>query len=81
MLLIRKDMFFARVRMICSPSLSCAASSALLPWMLFQYCPDATGIPLIVKYLFNPSKVADKPPRLADTTLAPTFIVLSKGVL
>ena len=41
----------------------------------------ATGIPLIVKYLFNPSKVADRPPRLADTTLAPTFIVLSKGVL
>ena len=39
------------------------------------------GIPLIVKYLFNSSKVALAPPRRQDTTLAPTFIVLSKRVL
>ena len=45
---------------------------------LFQYWLDATGIPEIVKYLFNSSNVAEQPPRLAHTTLAPTFIVLSK---
>ena len=32
----------------------------------------------VVKYLFSSSKVAEQPPRLATTTLAPTFIVLSK---
>ena len=35
----------------------------------------------MVKYLFSSSKVADRPPRRATTTLAPTFIRLSKGVL
>ena len=39
------------------------------------------GIWLMVKYLFSSSKVAEQPPRLAQTTLAPTFIVLSKDVL
>ena len=33
------------------------------------------------KYLFSSSKVADSPPLLAATTLAPTFMVLSKPVL
>ena len=40
-----------------------------------------TGIPEMVKYLFNSSKVAEQPPRRAQATLAPTFIVLSKDVL
>ena len=48
--------------------------------MLFQYWPDAIGIPDMVKYLFSSSKVAEQPPRRAHTTLAPTFMVLSKGV-
>ena len=39
---------------------------------------DATGIPEMVKYLFSSSNVAEHPPRLAQATLAPTFIVLSK---
>ena len=49
--------------------------------MLFQYWLEATGIPLMVKNLFSSSKVADNPPLLAQTTLAPTFMVLSKEVL
>ena len=49
--------------------------------MLFQYWLDATGMPEIVKYLFNSSKVAEHPPLLAQTTLAPTFMVLSKWLL
>ena len=78
---IKKVMFRASVRIICKPSPSCCASSARLPWMPFQYYPAATGIPLMVKYLLSSSKVAVKPPRLADATAAPTFMVLSKGVL
>jgi len=38
-------------------------------------------MPHIVKYLLSSSNVAEQPPRLADTTAAPTFIVLSNGVL
>ena len=38
------------------------------------------GMPEMVKNLFSWSKVADRPPRRAATTLAPTFMVLSKGV-
>ena len=49
--------------------------------MVFQYWLEAMGIPEIVKYLFSSSKVAEQPPRRAQTTLAPTFMVLSKGVL
>ena len=49
--------------------------------MLFQYWLEATGIPLMVKNLLSSSKVEDSPPRRAATTLAPTFMVLSKGVL
>ena len=41
----------------------------------------AMGMPEMVKYLFSSSKVAEQPPRRAQTTLAPTFMVLSKGVL
>ena len=49
MLFTRNATFRPSVRMTCSPSASCAASCALLPWMLFQYWLDATGIPEIVK--------------------------------
>ena len=45
--------------------------------MLFQYWLDATGMPEMVKYLLSSSNVAEQPPRRAQTTLAPTFIVLS----
>ena len=38
-------------------------------------------MPLMVKYLFSSSKVAEQPPRRATTTDAPTFIRLSKPVL
>ena len=41
----------------------------------------AMGIPEMVKNLFSSSKVAEQPPRRAQTTLAPTFMVLSKRVL
>lgn len=50
MLFIRKVMFLASARMVCSPSASCAASPCTLPWTLFQYWLDATGIPQIVKF-------------------------------
>ena len=49
--------------------------------MLFQYWLEATGMPEIVKYLFSSSNVAEQPPRRAQATLAPTFIVLSNEVL
>ena len=42
--------------------------------------PNA-GMPEIVKYLFSSSNVAEQPPRRAQATLAPTFIVLSNEVL
>ena len=67
--------------MICLPSSSWLASPFARPWMEFQYWLEAMGIPEIVKYLFSSSKVAEQPPRRAQTTLAPTFMVLSKGVL
>ena len=73
-------MLRARVRMVCKPSASWRASPASRPWMLFQYWLEATGMPLMVKNLFNSSKTADRPPRRAATTAAPTFMVLSKGV-
>ena len=38
------------------------------------------GISLMVKYLFSWSKVAVVPARRADTTAAPTFMRLLKGV-
>ena len=40
-----------------------------------------TGIPLMVKYLFNTSKLAVLPPLLQLTTVAPTFICFEKCVL
>ncbi len=52
---IRKAMFLARVRMVCSPSKSCEASPGVLPWTLFQYWLEATGMPQIVKNLFSSS--------------------------
>ena len=74
-------MFRASVRMVCRPSASCAASPFSRPWTPFQYWLEATGMPQMVKYLLSSSNVAESPPRRATTTLAPTFIVLSKGVL
>ena len=44
---------------------------------MFQYWLLATGIPVMVKYLFSTSKVAVLPPRRQVTTAAPTFMVLS----
>ena len=79
-LFIRNAIFLARVRMDCMPSASCAASPCSLPCTLFQYWPEATGMPEMVKNLLSSSKVAERPPRLAATTAAPTFIVLSNGV-
>ncbi len=67
--------------MVCRPSASWAASPGRRPWTLFQYWLEANGIPEMVKNLFSSSKVADSPPRRAATTLAPTFMDLSKGVL
>ena len=49
MLLTRKAIFRARVRMVRRPSASWAASPGARPWMLFQYWLEATGIPLKVK--------------------------------
>ena len=78
---IKKAMFRARTRMVCIPSPSSSASPAAPPWTLFQYWLEATGIPLMVKYLFSSSKVAEQPPRRATVTLAPTFIALGNAVL
>ena len=50
-------------------------------WHIHLGGGEATGIPEMVKYLFNSSKVAEQPPRRAQATLAPTFMVLSKDVL
>lgn len=80
MLFMRNDMLRARVRIVCSPSSSLRASPGTSPWIWFQYWLDATGIPLMVKYLFSWSKVAEQPPLLATATEAPTFIVLSNRV-
>ena len=41
---------------------------------------EATGIPLIVKYLLSASKLAVLPPLLHETTAAPTFICFENGV-
>ena len=70
-------MLRASVRIVCRPSPSCSASPGARPWILFQYWLDATGMPEMVKYLLSSSNVAEQPPRRAQTTLAPTFIVLS----
>ena len=43
------------------------------PWMLFQYWLDAIGILLIVKNLFNSSKVAEHPPLLGAYNACPNF--------
>ena len=67
--------------MVCFPSSSLSASPSSRPCMQFQYWLAAIGMFDMVKYLFSSSKVAEQPPRLAQTTLAPTFIVLSKDVL
>ena len=67
--------------MVCKPSASCAAWPGSRPWTLFQYWLAATGMLLMRKYLLSSSNVADSPPLLATTTLAPTFMVLSKDVL
>ena len=81
MLRIKKVILRASVRMVCRPSSSCSASPGARPWMLFQYWLEATGIPAMVKNLFSSSKVALHPPRRAHTTLAPTFMDLSKWLL
>ena len=44
---------------------------------MFQYWLLATGIPVMVKYLFSTSKDAVLPPLRQVTTAAPTFMVLS----
>ena len=74
-------MLRARVRMVCSPSASSFASPGAPPCTLFQYWLETTGMPLMVKYLFSSSKVAEQPPRRATAIQAPTFMVLSKCVL
>ena len=71
-------MLRARVRIICKPSASWAASPFSRPWMPFQYWPLAMGMPEMPKNLFSSSYVAVRPPRLAAATAAPTFIVMSK---
>ena len=76
-----KFYFLARVRMVCMPSSSRTASPGAPPWTEFQYWLEATGMPLMVKYLFSWSKVAEQPPRLATATDAPTFMRLSKWAL
>ena len=62
MLRMRKIMFSASARIIWSPSRSSVASPGFLPWIPFQYCPEATGVPEMVKYLFSSSKVDVRPP-------------------
>lgn len=74
---IKKAMLRARVRICCIPSSSWHAWPGLAPCTPFQYWPLATGMPQMVKYLFNSSKVLVRPPRLAAATAAPTFMVLS----
>ena len=63
-------MLSPRGRMICRPSASCTASSALLPWMEFQYWEETTGMRAMVKYLLRRSKEALAPPRRQLTTAA-----------
>ena len=63
-------MLRASTRIVCNPSASCAASPGSLPWTLFQYCDDTTGMFEIVKYLFSRSNVALAPPRRHTATAA-----------
>ena len=44
-------MFLPSVLMVCMPSASSLACSALPPYTIFQYWDDTTGILAIVKYL------------------------------
>ena len=62
-----------KVRMVCSPSMSCEASPGVRPCTLFQYCDETTGMLLMVKYLFSRSKVALAPPRRHTATAAAGF--------
>ena len=73
-------MFRASTRTVCRPSASWAASPGARPWTEFQYWLAATGMFAMVKYLLIWSKVAEAPPRRQTATVAPTFMVLSKGV-
>lgn len=50
---IKNDMFLASTRIVCFPSSSMSACPSSLPWMLFQYLLEATGILEIVKYLLK----------------------------
>ena len=52
-----------RVRMTDRPSSSCRTSSGVLPWTMFQYREDTTGIWLMVKYFWSWSRAAVVPPR------------------
>src|SRR5574344_761833 len=72
--------FFARVRMICIPSLSCTASPGRQPWTPFQYWDVARGILLIVKYLLSLSRVAVSP-LLRHTATAAPGLYISKSEL
>ena len=50
--------FRARFLIVCRPSRSFFTSSAVKPCTWFQYVEEATGMLLMVKYLFNTSKLA-----------------------
>lgn len=56
--------------MTCKPSKSCRTSSGVKPCTMFQYDEEMIGIWQMLKYLFNWSKVAVVPARLAETTAA-----------
>ena len=59
--------------MTASPSSSRRTSSGVVPWTMFQYREETTGIWLMVKYLFSWSRVAVVPARRAEATAAPGF--------
>ncbi len=66
-------MFWAKVRMVCSPSSSFMTSSGVNPWIWFQYWDPGTTMLHMRQYWFMRWKAAESPPRLQLTTAAATF--------
>ena len=50
---ISHAIFSPRVRIICKPSRSCITSSGVLPWTIFQYLDETTGIDEFKKTRFH----------------------------
>ena len=70
-------MLLAIVRMVCNPSVSRAASPSDLPYTIFQYYEETTGMFIIWNGIFRVWKAAVAPPlRHTHTAAAGLFCTL-----